>query len=105
MPVQSLLSDNRLDTFWITFPDDPTLPSGIGITAFSEEDAFAIVSEQGLDRWIDTAATFSIARVRIDDLCATNIVPNIGPFQFRGVWYPAANDEIGLAPSLDGKSE
>ena len=98
MPVQSLLSDNRLDTFWITFPDDPILPSGVGITAYSEEDALSLLAEQGLDRWFDTAATFSIVKgVRPEDLHPTHILPNIGPMQFRGVWYPAervdGNDE------------
>ena len=36
-----------------------------------------------------------IKGIRIEDLDQKNIVPNIGPMQLRGVWYPAANIGYG----------
>ena len=102
MPVRGLLSDDRLETYWITFPGDSSMLSGIGVTAYSEEDAFALVTERGLDHLIAHASTICVTRgVRVTDLDPTNILPNIGPMQFRGVWYPAANVGFG-APSAAG---
>ena len=91
-----MLINKELDTFWITFPKDPNLPFGIGVTAFSEEDAFALIHEQGIDKWYESAKELKVQKgVRIKDLDQTNILPNIGPMQFRGVWFPAQNIGYG----------
>ena len=88
--------DTRLETFWITFPKDQSLPMGIGVTAYSEEDAFRLIQEQGFDQWYASAKEIHVtAGVSIDDLVQSNVVPNIGPMQLRGVWYPAANVGYG----------
>jgi hypothetical protein len=81
-----------LDTYWISFPQDPDCPFGIGVTAYSESDAFALVRAQGFDRWYADASEVRVDKgVRLSDLDPRNVAPNIGPMQFRGVWYPAAN--------------
>ena len=74
------------------------MPFGIGVTAFSEEDAFALVSERGLDSWFEGAAQVTIRTdVTFCDLEEMVLpgIDNIGPLQLRGVWYPAANIGIG----------
>ncbi len=69
---------------------------GIGVTAFSEADAFALIESKGFDEWFEGAAEIRVERgVRIRDLDQSNIASNIGPMQLRGVWYPAANVGIG----------
>ncbi len=88
--------DPRLETYWIDFPDDPALMGGIGVTAYSEEDAFSLIQDQGLDQSYAGAKRIRVTKgLRITDLDQTNIVPNIGPMQLRGVWYPAANTGFG----------
>lgn len=42
--------DPRLETCWISFPQDPNLPFGIGVTAYFEEDAFSLIQDQGFDQ-------------------------------------------------------
>lgn len=88
--------DTRLETFWVTFPQDENLPLGIGVTAYSEEDAFALIKEQGIDQWYAGAKKVNVTKgISIADLDQRNVVPNIGPMQLRGVWYPAANIGYG----------
>jgi len=90
-----------LETFWITFPQDQNLVFGIGVTAYSEEDAFALIKERGVDKWFENAHEIKISqRVRIEDLDQSNVAPNIGPLQLRGVWYACMNIGIG-APKGD----
>lgn len=84
--------NTALDTYWISFPNDPGCPFGIGVTARSYEDAFDLIRQQGIDGWYAHACEINIRRgIRIADLPQSNVVPNIGPMQFRGVWYPATN--------------
>lgn len=83
----------HLETFWLTFPRDASLPLGIGGTAFSEEDAFGLIRAQGINAWFSRAAEVKVVNrgVRINDLHQRHVVMNSGPMQFRGVWYPACN--------------
>ena len=88
--------NDKLGCYWISFPQDSHLPLGIGVTAFSEEDAFHLIEEQGIDAWYECAVEIKVEHgVRIQDLDEKNIVPNIGPMQLRGVWYPARNIGYG----------
>ena len=85
-----------LETFWFTFPQDPWLPFGIGVTAYSEADARAMLEERGVSAWFAEAKEVLVRRgVRIQDLDQSNVVPNIGPMQLRGVWYPCMNVGFG----------
>ena len=103
LSVHTMLKNNqKLDTYWLTFPKDPNLPFGIGVTAVSEDDAFKLIRDQGIDKWYENAQEINIQKgVRINDLDQTNVVPNIGPLQFRGVWYPVQN--IGYGSPKDGQ--
>ena len=88
--------DARLETYWITFPQDINLPIGLGVTAYSEEDAFALIQERGFDQWyVDATEILVTVGLSISDLDQSNVVPNIGPMQLREVWYPAANVGFG----------
>ena len=85
-----------LETFWLIFPKDQNLPIGIGVTAVSEQDAFQLLQEQGIDKWLVDAKEILIQKgLRIGDLDQKNVRPNIGPMQFRGVWYPINNIGFG----------
>ncbi len=87
---------DKLECYWISFPRDPSFVLGIGVTAFSEEDAFNIIEERGFDEWYRGASEIKVEKgIRVEDLDQRNIVPNIGPMQLRGVWYPAANVGYG----------
>lgn len=82
----------ELETYWISFPQDSRRPMGIGVTAYSIEDAFGLIRTQGFDAWFVGAREIKIlSGVRPADIDQNHILPNSGPMQFRGVWYPAAN--------------
>lgn len=90
-----------LETFWIEYSQDEKFVLGIGVTAFSQEDAFLLIKECGIDHWFDRAREMKVTSdVRIEDLDQKNVVPNIGPLQLRGVWYPCMNIGFG-APKGD----
>ena len=92
----ALAKNEELVPYWISFPQDPHLPFGIGVTATSEKDAFALIRDQGIESWFEGAQEISVqAGVTINDLDQGHVVPNMGPMQFRGVWYPAANIGFG----------
>lgn len=89
-----------LESFWISFPLDPNLPFGIGVTAYSEEDARMLLAERGINDWFANARQIVVKEgVRNQDLDQRNVVPNIGPLQFRGVWYPCMNIGFGAPKS------
>jgi hypothetical protein len=75
--------------YWITPNEGPGAPLGIGVTAYSREDALTLIREIGWE--IDLNAATVIENVRFDDLDQGHVVPNMGPMTFRGVWYPCFN--------------
>jgi hypothetical protein len=86
-----------LETFWFSFPKDPNLPFGIGVTAYSEDDARALMEERGITDWFAEASEVIVTSgIRIQDLDQSNVAPNIGPMQLRGVWYPCMNIGFGV---------
>lgn len=94
--------DYALETYWFSFPKDPHLPMGIGVTAYSESDANMLLCVHGIDEWFVGAKEVSVCKgVRIQDLDQGHVVPNIGPMQFRGVWYPCMNVGYGAPVSPD----
>lgn len=97
-----MIENRNLDTYWISFPKNPHLPLGLGVTAFSVADAFQLIEQQQIGEWFADAIEINIKKgVRADDLEARHVSPNCGPMQFRGVWYPAMNIGYG-APSDTG---
>lgn len=82
----------HLETFWFSFPVDPHLPEGLGVTAYSERDARDLLDEFGVSAWFANAHEVVVRMgVRVKDLEQTHIYPNTGPMQFRGIWYPSMN--------------
>jgi hypothetical protein len=83
-----LINDPRLVPFWIRFAGEPELQHSYGVTAYSLDEALGILKDhhlvgQDIDRPIGVSAN-----VRIGDLDQRRVVPNCGPMNFRGVWYP-----------------
>ncbi|MGL5005545.1 MAG: hypothetical protein ACRDAM_21680, partial [Casimicrobium sp.] len=98
---EPMIENRLLETYWISFPADPNLPWGIGVTALSAADAFNLIEERNIGSWFIDASEVHIKKgVGIADL-DRNVVPNIGPLQFYGIWYPAMNIGFG-SPSDAG---
>lgn len=84
------MTDRQLLTaFWIE--DDAAEWSGrrLGVTAYSLDDALALLAEAGHRVDLDSAAVRS--DVTSDDLDPNHVVPNMGVIVRRGVWYPNLN--------------
>jgi hypothetical protein len=59
---------------------------GIGVTAYSREDAERLIrAEENLKHYELVSV---VDDVDIRSLDQDHIVPNIGPVNFRGIWYP-----------------
>lgn len=72
------------------------MPIGIGVTALSEADAFALIKEQGYDKWFEGAKEISVKiGLVLSDIPAAISAGNVGSLRFRGVWYPVANIGFG----------
>ena len=85
-----------LKTYWISFPQNPEMPIGIGVTALQEEDAFNLIKDQGFDSWFEGATEIHIKTgVELSEMKSLISAANMGPLQLRGVWYPAANIGFG----------
>ena len=50
---------------------------------------------------MDLSAVRVNEKVKFDDLDQTNVVPNMGPMTFRGVWYPCLNVGWGASGQED----
>ena len=91
-----MIENPELDTYWMSFPVEPDAPVGIGVTARSLADACALAARCSVGIWLTRAQDVRVRRgVRIADLDPDHVVPNCGPMQLRGVWFPAEN--IGFA--------
>ncbi len=79
-----------LIAYWITPPGAP-LGACFGVSAYSRSDAQELLREAGIE--VDLALPEVIVKegITFAELDAKHIVPNMGPMQFRGVWYPQMN--------------
>jgi hypothetical protein len=85
-----------LETFWFTYRDDANFPAYLGVTAYSLADARTIIYEEGAANWLIGYQEVKVQiGVRIDELDQNHIVPNSGPMQFRGLWFPCLNIGFG----------
>ena len=90
--LQDVLVDSSLHRFWIRLETDHRLQGEFGVTAFSEDDALAILGYIvfGGD---DAPRAVEIRRdVDVRDLDQGRVIPNIAPPNLRGIWYPAGYD-------------
>jgi len=90
-----------LTSYWITFPEDRSAPLGIGVTAYSVEDAFRLLEERGYDYHRRMSRAEIRENIKIADLDQFHVVPNMGPIVVRGIWYPCLN--IGFGASGQGR--
>ena len=69
---------------------------GMGVTAFSIEDANSIMEKLGYRFHLsgETKVKVISSTSELDQL---NIIPNMGPIIFRGLWYPCYNIGIGAS--------
>jgi hypothetical protein len=85
-----------LRPFWFRFEPMPTptpINLGCGVTAFSREDALALLQERvfganGVPRLVEVID--DITRAALD---SKHVVPNLGKLEERGVWFPQGYDE------------
>lgn len=84
-----MIKNPLLKTYWIESPAIRSL--GLGVTAFSRDDAFQLLSASGYTLSADDLSLRVTEGIQVADLDQNHIIPNMGPIVFRGVWYPRAN--------------
>ena len=62
-----------------------------GVSAYSLEDAVSLLRASGLSVDPNQPNVSVRENVRLTDFEQRHIGPNMGPMQFRGVWYPRGN--------------
>ena len=81
--------DKLLTKYWFEFDTaDSLLRYGIGITAYSYEDAINIMQAELFKNQSMLAIKTYIEDFDVRTLDANHILPNIGPVNIRGIWYP-----------------
>jgi hypothetical protein len=71
-------------------------PSWYGVSAYTLSDALALLAERGVAIETSDASVTIEEGITFHDLerrsvLCNHLVPNMGPMQFRGVWYPRGN--------------
>lgn len=85
-----------LTRYWITFDEPPTAPwqlrlaRGCGVTAYSYEDAIALLQTYMVEEFQQPLPPIKtvIADIDISTLDTNHVLPNIGVPVWRGVWFP-----------------
>ena len=76
------LNDSKLIRFWFTTESGP----GVGVTAYSRDDAAELIREAKI---FSESDIISVAEdVDIRTLDQNHVIPNMGPPNFRGIWFP-----------------
>jgi hypothetical protein len=89
----------NLTRYWFTFenlsPNSPLL-LGCGLTAYNYDDALNIINKNIL--CIEKQITISNfdANIKISDLDAGKVLPNIGDVSIRGIWFPIGCFNSGI---------
>ena len=78
----AVLNDKNLRRFWF----NTRRGAGLGVTAYSLGDARAILEEQSLTSGVEIIGV--IEDVDVAQLDQGHVIPNMGPPNFRGVWFP-----------------
>ncbi len=76
-----------LTKYWLTFNATNSHALGIGVTAYSLEDAIRLVSEK-LFKSEPLPAFEHRTVIRLEELEHNHVLPNIGLIMFRGIWFP-----------------
>lgn len=78
------LNNPLLHRFWFKTKEG----FGFGVTAYSIEDALSLLDEIGRPLALEGDVVDIIEDVDIRELDQAHVTPNMGPPNFRGVWYP-----------------
>lgn len=79
------LTDPKLRRFWFPIPDR----LGIGVTARSRAEANTLAREAATRLGLPVLdTTNALEDIDIRDLDQRHVVPNMGPPNLRGVWFP-----------------
>jgi hypothetical protein len=81
---------NLLTRYWFSFDTD-ALPRHAGVTAYSLEDAYFLLRQELFGAGSIPQVLNIVENVDVSSLDEGHILPNIGPANFRGVWYPILN--------------
>jgi hypothetical protein len=83
-----------MKVFWIRFADAPSyspMQRGMGVTAYNENDAAALIHAA-----VGAVTVAQITEVKsIDELEQNHVVPNMGNFFRRGIWFPLGYEQAG----------
>jgi hypothetical protein len=82
-------SPRPLRLYWFKFrpPHPKPLQFGCGVSAYSYEDAFAIVRDR-LFGGHDPEVLVCEPDVDVPHLDPKHVLPNIGSVMLRGIWFP-----------------
>lgn len=83
-----MIKSPLLRTYWIQSSE---ISHGLGVTAFSEDDAFRLLREAGYGLSPSDPAIHVIEGIQVSELDQNHVVPNMGPVVFRSIWYPRLN--------------
>jgi hypothetical protein len=98
-----MIKDPKCRAFWFTFPGQPQAPLGLGVTARSLDDAYALLEERGFVYHRQGPVEVR-EDVTVADLDQTHVAAHMGPIVFRGIWYPCLNIGLGASGSDDPES-
>ena len=85
--VAPVLNNPLLHRFWFSLARG----LGIGVTAYSRDEAEALASAACASLCWEFKVTEVVENVNVGDLDQGRVIPNMGPTTFRGVWYPNMN--------------
>jgi hypothetical protein len=76
-----------LAKYWLKFGEPTNHGLGVGVTAYSIEDAASLVSKALFAN--GQIPAFRCRTIKsLDELEQNHVLPNIGLISFRGVWFP-----------------
>ena len=76
-----------LHRYWFQTTEHP----GYGVTAYSEDDARNLIAEIVGAAALDEGLVQIVVDVDVRTLDQDHVIPNMGPPNLRGVWYPMLN--------------
>lgn len=83
------MPEPALTAYWIRSPCAHG-PLGIGVTAWSRDDAFRIIRALDYGQYLpdDLAGVRVTEGVTVAELNQPHVIANMGPISVRGMWYP-----------------
>ena len=86
-PLLKKLKNPLLRRYWFYTGES----SGFGVTAYSTEDAESLLEQVGRPEHILAQLKGVVEDVDVSRLDLYHVRRNMGPPNFRGVWYPCLN--------------